>query len=401
MIRRTVFLGCLLAAAVSGPLRADTPAAGPSAGWTQWGGSPGRNNTPATGSLPAEWAPGEFDYESGDWQPETSKNILWVAPLGSQSYGNPVVAGGKVFVGTNNGHGYLERYPPTVDLGCLVALDLADGSFLWQDSSEKLPTGRVHDWPLQGICCAPLVEGDRLWYVTSRGEVKCLDTEGFRDGENDGPFTDEAFTGEREADVVWVLDMMKELGVSQHNMCSCSVTAAGDRLFVITSNGVDEGHINLPSPTAPSFICVDKRDGRVLWADATPGTNVLHGQWSSPAYAEIEGVPRRSSAAATAGSTASMPAAKTAKASSSGSLTATPRPRSTPLAAGPTATTSSARRWSTMGSSTSAWARIPSMARAWATCGASTRQNEATFRVNWRSASTTPRPPCPAGGCRR
>jgi len=292
MIRRTVFLGCLLAAAVSGPLQADKPAAGPAAGWTQWGGSPGRNNTPATGSLPAEWAPGEFDYESGDWQPETSKNILWVAPLGSQSYGNPVVAGGKVFVGTNNGHGYLERYPPTIDLGCLVALDLADGSFLWQDSSEKLPTGRVHDWPLQGICCAPLVEGDRLWYVTSRGEVKCLDTEGFRDGENDGPFTDEAFTGEREADVVWVLDMMKELGVSQHNMCSCSVTAAGDRLFVITSNGVDEGHINLPSPTAPSFICVDKRDGRVLWADATPGTNVLHGQWSSPAYAEIEGVPQ-------------------------------------------------------------------------------------------------------------
>jgi len=92
--------------------------------------------------------------------------------------------------------------------------------------------------------------------------------------------------------VVWVLDMMKELGVSQHNMCSCSVTSAGDFLFVNTSNGVDEGHLNLPNPDAPSFLCLDKRDGKVLWADGSPGANVLHGQWSSPAYAELGGVPQ-------------------------------------------------------------------------------------------------------------
>jgi len=267
-------------------------AAAPAAEWNQWGGSPHRNNVPETATLPTDWEPGEFDPQSGEWKPETSRNIAWVAALGSQSYGNPVVAGGKVFVGTNNGKGWLDRYPPTVDLGCLLAFDAADGAFLWQDSSEKLPTGRVHDWPLQGICCAPLVEGDRLWYVTSRGEVKCLDTEGFRDGENDGPFTGETATGADEADVVWVLDMMKELGVSQHNMCSCSVTGIGDLLFVITGNGVDEGHINLPNPGAPSFLCVDKRDGQVLWADDSPGANVLHGQWSSPAYAELGGVPQ-------------------------------------------------------------------------------------------------------------
>ncbi len=260
--------------------------------WSQWGGSPVRNNVSAATGIPVEWTPGDFDAESTAWKPETSKNVAWVAELGSQSYGNPVVAGGKAYVGTNNGKGWLKRYPSATDLGCLLAFDIKDGSFLWQDSSEKLPTGRVHDWPLQGICCAPLVEGDRLWYVTSRGEVKCLDTEGFRDGENDGPFTDEKVRADDEADVVWVLDMMKQLGVSQHNMCSCSVTAAGDLLFVTTSNGVDEGHLNLPNADAPSFLCLDKRDGRVLWADGSPGANVLHGQWSSPAYAEIAGVPQ-------------------------------------------------------------------------------------------------------------
>ena len=118
------------------------------------------------------WVPGEFSGPDRAWQKDTAKNVKWVANLGSQSYGNVVVAGGKAYVGTNNGAGYVQRYPADVDLGCLLCFDIADGKFLWQHSSEKLPTGRVHDWPLQGICCAPLVEGDRLWFVTSRGEVK-------------------------------------------------------------------------------------------------------------------------------------------------------------------------------------------------------------------------------------
>ena len=32
-----------------------------------------------------------------------------------------------------------------------------------------------------------MVEGNRMWFVTSRGEVRCLDVEGFLDGEDDGP----------------------------------------------------------------------------------------------------------------------------------------------------------------------------------------------------------------------
>ncbi len=45
-------------------------------------------------------------------------------------------------------------------------------------------------------------------------------------------------------------------------------------------------------PNAPSFIAVDKRNGKVLWTDNSPGPNVLHGQWSSPAYAVIDDVPQ-------------------------------------------------------------------------------------------------------------
>jgi outer membrane protein assembly factor BamB len=259
--------------------------------WNQWGGTPDRNNTPDATNVPTEWDVGEFDGD-GKWVPGSGTNIKWVAQLGSQSYGNPVVANGKVYVGTNNGAGWISRYPAEIDLGCLLCFNEADGKFLWQHSSEKLPTGRVHDWPLQGICCAPLVEGDRLWFVTSRGEVRCLDTEGFHDGENDGPYKDEEYTDKNEADVVWVFNMMEKLGTSQHNMCSCSVTAVGDILFVNTSNGMDESHINLPSPEAPSFMAMNKNTAEVLWTDNSPGRNILHGQWSSPAYGVIDGVPQ-------------------------------------------------------------------------------------------------------------
>jgi len=250
--------------------------------WPQWFGSSYKNNTPPGKNIPVE-----FD-------PTTGKNIKWSAALGSQTYGNPAVANGKVYVGTNNGAGYIKRYPAKVDLGVLLCFEEATGKFLWQHSSEKLSgSGRVNDWPLQGICCAPYCDGDRLWYLTSRGEVVCLDAEGFHK-ENDGPFVDEKPTKEgveweesKEADVVWKVDMMKSLGVFQHNMCNCSITAAGDHLFVITSNGVDDAHASLPAPKAPSFLCMDKTTGKVIWSDNTPGDNVLHGQWSSPTYGKF------------------------------------------------------------------------------------------------------------------
>ena len=194
-----------------------------------------------------------------------------------------------MFVGTNNTHGYLKRYPSKIDLGCLLAFEEKTGKFLWQASSPKLPTGRVHDWPQQGICSTVYCDDTRLWYNTSRGEVICLDVEGFHDGENDGPFKAEANENKDEADIIWNYNMMDTLGVSQHNMCSCSLTCMGDYLFCITGNGVDEGHINIPAPNAPSFICLNKNTGKLLWTDKSPGINILHGQWSSPCCFEAGG----------------------------------------------------------------------------------------------------------------
>jgi outer membrane protein assembly factor BamB len=121
------------------------------------------------------------------------------------------------------------------------------------------------------------------------------------------------------ADVVtgkahWTVDMIKDLGVFPHNITDCSPLLVDGHLYVITANGVDEDHINVPSPKAPSFIKIkvgpDK--GEVVWQDNTPtirltqvakegdreeffkklvnrGELIQHGQWSNPSYAVVDG----------------------------------------------------------------------------------------------------------------
>jgi HEAT repeat protein len=95
--------------------------------WPQLGGSRYRNNTPAGTNIPTNWNVGEFDRRTGEWNSDEAVNIKWVARLGSQSYGNPVAANGKIYVGTNNGAGYLKRYPTRFDLGCLLCFRESDG----------------------------------------------------------------------------------------------------------------------------------------------------------------------------------------------------------------------------------------------------------------------------------
>lgn len=224
------------------------------------------------------------------WDVKTGMNVKWSAALGSQSYAGPVLHGGKVFVGTNNEG--LRNPKLKSDRGVLMVFDMKDGKFLWQAAHPKLPSGMVNDWPLQGICSTPFVDGDRVYYVSNRAEVICSDTEGFRDGENDGPYTSETEKTEMDEDVIWKYDMMKELDVFPHNLAAGNPIVVGNILFTVTGNGVDEGHVNVPSPDAPSFIAIDVTTGKLLWENASPGEKIIHGSWSNPAYGVIKGRPQ-------------------------------------------------------------------------------------------------------------
>jgi outer membrane protein assembly factor BamB len=254
-------------------LTASDPGSG---SWPMWGGTPDRNLVSNMKNAPTEW------------DVKTKKNIKWVAELGSQSYGNPVVAGGMVFVGTNN---ELLRDPKQPgDRGVLMAFRESDGQFLWQHTHAKLEAGRANDWPFQGVASSPLVEGELLYYVSNRGVVQALDIQGFRDNENDGPFKDEKFTGQNDADVIWTFDMIEEVGSYPHNLSNSSPVAHGDLIFLSTSNGQDESHVHIPSPRAPSIIALNKTTGKLVWEDNSVENRILHGQWSTPSVGTIGGV---------------------------------------------------------------------------------------------------------------
>jgi outer membrane protein assembly factor BamB len=244
--------------------------------WPMWGGTPQRNLVSAMKNLPESW-----DIKSG-------KNIKWKQQIGTTSYGNPVVADGKIFLGTNNGN----PKNPEIDgdKGVLMCFRESDGKFLWQAVTDKLESAWENDFAEEGVCSSPAVEGNRLYYVSNRGELVCLDTEGFTDGKNDGPFQDEVYKGPTDGDIVWKLDMMKELGVIQLFMANSSPAIWEDLVFLETSNGRDSNNEKVLAPKAPSFIAVNKNTGKVVWQDNSPGEGILHGQWASPALGLVDGV---------------------------------------------------------------------------------------------------------------
>jgi outer membrane protein assembly factor BamB len=238
-----------------------------------WGGTPDRNMVSNMKGIPTTW------------DVKTKKNVKWVAELGTQAYGNPVVAGGMIFVGTNNEG---PRDPNVKgDKGVLMAFRESDGQFMWQAVHDKLAAGRANDWPYQGICSSPLVEDGVVYYMSNRGELMAVDANGFRDGKNDGLVKDEKNTKETDVDIIWRYDMMEELGVLQHNMANASPVSYGDLIFVNTSNGQDESHVNIPSPKAPAIIAVNKKTGKLVWEDNSVGERILHGQWSSPSVGKV------------------------------------------------------------------------------------------------------------------
>ena len=221
-----------------------------------------------------------------DWDTTTGRNIVWSVELGNETFGRPVVVGDAVYVGTDNARHMNPAYQE--EAGVLVAFQAKDGKFLWQDVAPRVERG-LREFLLPSTTSAPYVEGNRLYYVTAECQLRCLDTQGFRDGENNGPYRDEVFQDNAAADIVWELDMCGRLGVFPHEATNSEVLPVGDLLMVSTSNGQNEGHTRVPSPRAPSLIAVDKRSGEVVWRAIGPGGQVLHGQWSSPVAANVNG----------------------------------------------------------------------------------------------------------------
>jgi len=262
-IRTTVLPGVAFLAVALAPL------VGIAADQPQWGQRDSRNMVSAEKGLPDGFDPGTRNQKTGNMELPAGSNVKWVARLGDQSYGSPVVAGGRVFVGTNNA---TPRDPALQgDRGVLMCFAENSGEFLWQLVVPKLEEIKWADWYNIGLTSPPTVEGDRAYLVSNRCEVLCVDVRG-------------------KSKMLWRFDMPAELGVRPHNGSNCSIIVRGDLLYVCTSNGVDWTHNRVASPQAPSVIVLDKHTGKLVARDQFGiGADIIHGQWSSLALGTVAG----------------------------------------------------------------------------------------------------------------
>jgi len=252
----------------------------------QWGEKLTRNMISGATGLP-----GSFNIETG-------KNVKWAVPVGTNNYASPVVAKGKVLIGANNADLRDPRHEG--DRGTLLCLNESDGSLCWQLVVPRIEGDRHNDWPMIGICSPPTIEGDRVYVLTSRSEVLCLDLNGQSNG-NDGTFQGEgwymALSGQfpfevtmKDADILWCYDLKLELGLCPHDSPHASILLDGDFLYLNTCNGVNFKHLETTGLKAPSLIALDKKTGRLVARDNENfGPKTFHSAWSSPSMGTVEG----------------------------------------------------------------------------------------------------------------
>ena len=252
----------------------------------QWGERNSRNMASSETGLPSSF------------NPATRENILWTAPLGTKTYATPVIAEGRVYIGTNNGVPRDSRQEG--DRGVLLCLNEQDGALVWQLVVPKVPNDRYQDWPMVGICSPPTVEEGRVYLMTNRGEILCLDAKGLSNG-NDGPFMDErqflapdgqlpVEPGPMDADILWRCDLLAEAGCHRHDSAHASILIRGRHLYLNTCNGVDNTHKVLRFPDAPALVVMDKETGRILAREREGiGRQTVHGTWSSPSIGSVGG----------------------------------------------------------------------------------------------------------------
>ncbi|MHB8970217.1 MAG: outer membrane protein assembly factor BamB family protein [Pirellulaceae bacterium] len=263
--------------------------------------------------LPESFLPGKKQSD-GTVDLSTATNVKWGVKIGTAFFSTPSVALGKVFVGGLDGQE-----------GTFVCFDAASGQRLWQ---WQAPPRKVPDTidgfsiglsviPHQiGVCSSAAVEGERLYFVSNRCDLMCLDVAGQPpDPTANQPTANQPTANQPTANqptanqptanhpttnparVVWTYDMLDQLGVFPCDAANGSPLIVGDLLYVTTCNGVDrntfgvpakEKERKIPAPNAPNLIVVDKRDGRLVATDDAPiMQGLLHGQWSSPALGKV------------------------------------------------------------------------------------------------------------------
>ncbi|MBM3876029.1 MAG: hypothetical protein FJ386_04820 [Verrucomicrobia bacterium] len=195
--------------------------------WPQWRG-PSRDGRAVGNALKLDALPREA-------------KTLWTIAVGD-GQASPVISGKQVI--------YLDDQGGQETVHCV---NLADGKERWQVKFDQIESWR--NTYGAGPRCTPLVDGDRVYVQSCRGEFRCLS---IADGKT-----------------IWQTNFEKDWGVtfygnSGNNHPAAKETAASRH----GNNGsavVDGDRIFVPvgSPTKGTLVAFNKMTGKVFWAAGT------------------------------------------------------------------------------------------------------------------------------------
>jgi outer membrane protein assembly factor BamB len=204
------------------------------ADWPQWRG-PFR-----TGLVP----PGEKVPASLEGEP----SVLWRLPVGD-GFASPIISKGRLF--------YLDNQE---DQEVAHGIDAATGKELWKTtvfSSHKDGFGI-------GPRCTPLIDGERLYVQSAKGEFQCLNAS------NGLPIWKTNFVTDLGA--IYIGEKGKAAGASRHG-ASGSPIIDGDNVIV-----------QVGSATGASIVAYNKLTGTIAWKSQNDQT-----AYAAPIVAEIAG----------------------------------------------------------------------------------------------------------------
>lgn len=187
------------------------------ADWPQWRG-PNRTGISQETGLLAEW-------------PAAGPKLLWQVHDIGDGYATPIVAGSRLYVISNRG----------MEHESVHALAVQDGKPIWSTRLGKV--GNPDQEPPYPMArSTPTLDGDRLYAMSSDGDLVCL----------------VAATGKE----VWRKNVRTDFGgVPGKWAYAESPLIDGDTLVVTPGGG------------AATIIALNKRTGAVIWKSAVPGAD--------------------------------------------------------------------------------------------------------------------------------
>lgn len=200
--------------------------------WGQWRG-PRRDGVSAETGLLQQW-------------PEGGPSLAWqVKDLGT-GYSTPAIAGDRIYLLGNDG----------LENEFVRALSAADGAKIWATRLGKVgnPDQRP---PYPGARSTATADGDRLYVLSSDGDLACLETEA--------------------GDVVWQKSVREAFGGEPGEWAYAESPLVDGDVVVCTPGGKDA-----------TLVALNKKDGSVVWK--APIAEGDQAGYASIVVAEIGGV---------------------------------------------------------------------------------------------------------------